>query len=59
MPMEISLWLDLYFLSLQMSCHDHKILGECPRAVKRSKRKTYSRILVRNPYREVEVLSVK
>lgn len=58
-PIETSLWLDMYFLSLQMSYHDHKILGECPRAVKRSKRKTHTRILVRYPYRELEVLSVK
>jgi len=58
-PMETSFWPDLYFLSPQMSYHDHKILGEGPRAAKRSKRKTHTRILVRYPYREVEVLSVK
>lgn len=58
-PIETSLWLDLYFLSLQMGYHDHKILGERPGAVKGSKRKTHTRILVRYPYRELEVLSVK
>lgn len=38
-PMERSLWLDLY---LQKSYHDHRILVECLRAVKRSKRKIHT-----------------
>lgn len=40
--METSLWLDLYVLCLQTSYHDHKVLAECLRAVKRSKRKIHS-----------------
>lgn len=41
-PMETSLWLDLYVLCLQTSYHDHKTLAECLRAVKRSKRKIHT-----------------
>lgn len=41
-PMETSFWLDLYVLCLQTSYHDHKILAECLRAVKRSQRKIHT-----------------
>lgn len=58
-PMETSLWLDVNFSSPHMSYHNHRFLSECPRAVKRSERKTHPRILVRYPYKELEVLSVK
>lgn len=59
MPMDTSLWLDPSSLSPQITYRNHKIHGECPRAVKRSKRKTHPRSLVRYPYKALEVFYVK
>lgn len=59
LPTETSLWLDPSSLSPQITYHNHKIRGECPRAVRRSKRKTHPRSLGRYPYKALEVLSVK
>lgn len=58
-PTETSLWLDPSSLSPQITYHNHKIRGECPGAVRRSKRKTHPRSLGRYPYKALEVLSVK